>query len=63
MATAASDSSVGTSPHEAMTTSGSTPSSLLARRQIPIPLAQCVIASSMVVNCMWSCLSATITLM
>ena len=62
MAIAARASTVGTSPQEAMTTSGSWPSSLLARRQMPMPLAQCTIASSMVVNCMCFCLSATITL-
>ena len=63
IAVAASASSVGTSPQEAITTSGSTPSSLLARFQMPMPLAQWMTASSMVMNCMCFCLSATITLM
>ena len=35
--TAASVSSVGTSPAQAITTSGSPPSSLLAHRQMPMP--------------------------
>ena len=51
MAVAASDSAVGTSPQQAMTTSGSEPWSLLAKRQMPMPLAQWTTASSMVANC------------
>ena len=62
MAVAASASCVATSPQDAITTSGSTPSSLLARGQMPKPLAQCTIASSIVVNCRCFCLSQTMTL-
>ena len=51
------------SPAQAITTSGSTPSSLLALRQMPMPLVQCAIASSMVMYCRCFCLSETITLM
>ena len=35
-------SEVGMSPAQAMTTSGSAPSSLLAKSQMPMPLVQCV---------------------
>jgi hypothetical protein len=44
MSTAARVSSVGTSPQQAMTTSGSPPRSLLAHSQIPIPAVQCLMA-------------------
>ena len=54
---------VATSPHAASTTSGSSPASVLARAQMPMPLAACVMASSMVMNCRCFCLSATMTLM
>ena len=60
---AASASSVATSPQQARTTSGSSPASVLARRQMPRPLVQWTMASSMVVNCRCFCLSATMTLM
>ena len=46
-AVAARDSMVGTSPQEAMTTSGSSPWSLDAQAQIPTPFVQCSIAASM----------------
>jgi len=36
----------GTSPQQAMTTSGSTPSSLLAHVQMPMPSVQCLTAAS-----------------
>ena len=55
-------SSVGTSPAQAITTSGSCPSSLLAQRQIEAPAAQWSIASAMGRYCKWGCLSATIRL-
>src|SRR5215831_12253215 len=61
--TAASVSSVGTSPAHAITTSGSDPRSLLAHAQMPIPAAQCLIASSMESHCGCGCFPATITLM
>src|SRR6266436_1340619 len=48
MSTAASVSSVGTSPQHAITTSGSLPLSLLAHSQMPRPAVQCSIACSMV---------------
>jgi hypothetical protein len=60
--TAASVSSVGTSPQQAMTTSGSPPSSLLAHSQMPSPAVQCLIASSMSSHCSSGCLPATMTL-
>ena len=60
---AASASCVATSPQEAITTSGSSPASVLARDQMPMPFAQWTMASSMVVNCRCFCLSATMTLM
>src|SRR5262249_30471787 len=41
---AASVSSVGTSPQQAITTSGSLPWSLLAQSQIPSPASQCLTA-------------------
>src|SRR5690349_21221127 len=44
--TAASVSRVGTSPQQAMTTSGSWPRSLLAHSQMPRPASQCLIASN-----------------
>ena len=42
--TAARVSSVGTSPQQAITTSGSPPWSLLAHSQMPSPAVQCLIA-------------------
>ena len=36
---------------------------VLARSQMPMPFAQCTMASSIVVNCRCFCLSATMTLM
>ena len=60
--TAASVSSVGTSPAQAMTTSGSLPRSLLAHSQIPIPAVQCLTAWSIVSHCGDGCLLATTTL-
>ena len=62
MSTAASVSSVGTSPAHAITTSGSPPSSLLAQSQMPMPRSQCRIAASMSSHCGAGCLPATITL-
>ena len=53
--TAANVSSVGTSPQQAMTTSGSLPRSLLAHSQIPNPASQCFIASSIVSHCGAGC--------
>ena len=50
------------SPAEAMTTSGSPPSSLLAKSQIPIPRVQWRIASSIVSQLGLGCLPATMTL-
>ena len=44
MSTAASVSSVGTSPQQAITTSGSPPRSLLAHSQMPMPAVQCLTA-------------------
>ncbi len=44
METAASVSSVGTSPQHAMTTSGAAPWSLLAHCQMPMPAVQCLTA-------------------
>ena len=41
MSTAASVSRVGTSPAQAITTSGSLPPSLLAHSQMPMPAVQC----------------------
>jgi len=46
LAAAANVSMVGTSPAQASTTSGSSPSSLLAQGQMPAPWVQCRIASS-----------------
>ena len=60
--TAASVSSVGTSPQQAITTSGSPPRSLLAHSQMPMPAVQCLIASSIVSHCGAGCLPATMTL-
>ena len=59
MSTAANVSSVGMSPQQAMTTSGSPPRSFEAHSQIPIPAVQCLIAASM--SRYWSagCLPAT----
>ena len=61
ISTAASVSSVGTSPAQASTTSGS-PAALLAHCQIPRPRAQCLIASSMLRYVSAGCLPATTTL-
>ena len=60
--TAASVSSVGTSPQQAITTSGSLPRSLLAHSQMPMPAVQCLIACSMLSHWCSGCLPATITL-
>ena len=60
--TAASVSSVGTSPQQAITTSGSLPLSLLAQSQMPMPAVQCLIAWSIVSHCGAGCLPATTTL-
>src|SRR5579872_1619161 len=59
--TAASASSVGTLPAQAMTTSGS-PASLLAHCQMPIPAAQWRAADSMSSHCHSICLPAMIRL-
>ena len=63
MSIAASASFVGMSPAQAITTSGSCPWSVLAFAQMPSPLVQWAIASSMLRYCRWFCLSDTITLM
>ena len=60
--TAASVSRVGTSPQQAITTSGSPPLSLLAHSQMPRPAVQCLIAWSMVSHWGAGCLPATTTL-
>ena len=61
--TAASPSSVGTSPAVAMTTSGSSPrTSVPAHSQIPRPRVQCAIACSMVRKFGLGCFPATTTL-
>ena len=60
--TAASVSNVGTSPQQAITTSGSPPRSLLAHSQMPSPASQCLSASSIVSHCGAGCLPATTTL-
>src|SRR5262249_4164386 len=57
--TAARVSSVGTSPQQASTTSGSPPLSLLAHSQMPRPRVQCLMAWSMVSHCGAGCLPAT----
>ena len=44
-----------------MTTSGSTPASVLAHDQIPMPLVLCSTASSIVRYCSAGCLPATMT--
>ena len=62
METAASVSSVGTSPQQAMTTSGSPPWSLLAHGQMPMPSVQCLTAASIVSHCGAGCLPAITTL-
>ena len=49
--TAASVSRVGTSPAQAITTSGSLPRSLLAHSQMPIPAVQCLMPASMSSHC------------
>ena len=49
--TAARISSVGVSPQQAMTTSGSASWSLLAHCQMPIPSVQCTTAACMVSHC------------
>jgi hypothetical protein len=48
METAASVYSVGTSPEQAITTSGEAPRSLLAHRQTPMPALQCSTEASIV---------------
>src|SRR5678815_5938028 len=53
--TAANVSIVGTSPQQAITTSGSLFLSLLAHSQIPIPAVQWVIASSISSHCGADC--------
>ena len=58
METAASVSSVGTSPQQAMTTSGAAPWSLLAHCQMPMPSVQCLTAASIVSHCGAGCLPA-----
>ena len=50
------------SPQQAMTTSGTEPSSFEAKDQIPSPRVQWSTASSMVSQSCWGCLPATITL-
>ena len=60
--TAARVSSVGTSPQQAITTSGSAPWSLLAQSQMPTPAVQCAMAASMSSHCDAGCLPATMTL-
>jgi len=62
METAASVSSVGTSPQQAITTSGALPWSLLAHYQMPAPSAQCFAAASMVSHWGAGCLPAITTL-
>jgi len=62
MVTAASVSSVGVSPQQAMTTSGSAPWSLLAHSQMLTPCVQWRTACSMVSHCGRGCLEATMTL-
>ena len=62
MSTAASVSSVGTSPAQAITTSGSLPLSLLAKSQMPMPRVQCRTACSMDSQFGAGCLPATMTL-
>src|ERR1051325_2334174 len=62
IAAAARVSSVGTSPAQAMTTSGSASWSLLAHRPMPAPAVQCFPAWSMSRYCNAGCLPATITL-
>ena len=49
--TAASVSSVGVSPQQAMTMSGSSPASLEAQSQMPTPWVQCLTACSIVSHC------------
>ena len=62
MLVAASTSIVGTSPAQASTTSGSSPSlSLLAHSQIPAPRVQCRTAASMSSQSWQGCLPATTT--
>jgi hypothetical protein len=60
--TAASVSNVGTSPADAMTTSGTAPRSLLAHSQMPMPAVQCLMAASRSRYCRAGCLPATMTL-
>ena len=62
MDTAASVSSVGTSPQQAMTASGAASWSLLAHCQMPMPSVQCLTAASMVNHCGAGCLPAITTL-
>ena len=53
---------VGTSPQQAMTTSGLPSWSLLAHSQMPMPAEQCLMAASMSSHCGSGCLPATMTL-
>jgi len=62
METAASVSRVGTSPQQAMTTSGTTPWSLLAHCQMPMPWMQWLTAASIVSQTGAGCLPAITTL-
>ena len=60
--TAASVSTVGTSPQQAITTSGAPSVSVDAHSQIPAPRVQWMTASSMHSHCHSGCLPATMTL-
>ena len=60
--TAASASTVGMSPQEAITTSGAPGASFDAHSQIPAPRVQWMIASSMDSQLNCGCLPATMTL-
>ena len=61
ISTAASVSIVGTSPQQAITTSGSLPRSLLAHSQMPMPAVQCRMAASISSHWGAGCLPATTT--
>lgn len=54
---------VGTSPAQVITMSGSSPWSLLAHAQMPMPTVQCLIAASMSSHCGAGCLPAMMTLL
>ena len=62
MVTAASVSSVGVSPQQAMTMSGSAFWSLEAQPQMPTPWVQCLTACSIVSHWGRGCLEVTSTL-